>query len=211
MQAIDIRRFHSVATEMSLYDHLDAVSVHVYPPAGLYNGYGPEQKLLTAGGRNPSLPRTRTRQTRVVEPVLAPILIKARQLGLPVLVLETGAPSVFTSERDQASLVLRGLLSSLAAGATTCSIYEFSDSPPTSDAEDEFGLLRHDGSEKPAGTALRQLLAALGSHRFQSWSYDGSDHYTVTFVNNGSTKRVRWSSTEVNATPMYPYIPSTSD
>lgn len=211
MQAIDIRRFHAVATEMSLYEHLDAVSVHVYPPSGIFNGYGPEQKLLNAGSREPTPPRTRTRQIRVVEPVLAPILIKARQLGLPVLVLETGAPSVFTSERDQASLVLRGLLSSLAAGATTCSIYEFSDSPPTNDAEDEFGLLRHDGSEKPAGTALRQLLAVLGSHRFESWSYDGNDHFTVTFVNGSSTKSVRWSSTEASATPTYPYIPSVSD
>ncbi len=211
MQAIDIRRFHAVATEMSLYEHLDAVSVHVYPPSGTFNGYGPEQKLLNAGGREPSPPRTRTRQTRVVEPVLAPILIKARQLGLPVLVLETGAPSVFTSERDQASLVLRGLLSSLAAGATTCSIYEFSDSPPTKDAEDEFGVVYRVGAEKPSGKALRQLLGALGTYRFESWVYEGQERYTATFVSPSGRKRVRWSASEASANTSFPYIPKVSD
>ncbi|HZC14836.1 MAG TPA: hypothetical protein VE270_12525, partial [Thermoleophilaceae bacterium] len=70
------------------------------------------------------------------------------------------------SEAAQAVYVLRTLLEHYAMGVRRTFVYELIDEfpdPGKTDAESNFGLLRHDFSPKPAFVALRNLLAILST------------------------------------------------
>ncbi len=88
--------------------------------------------------------------------------------GAPAMVTETGYNTLFhpgsasVSETAAAIYIPRLLLSNFAAGVRRTFLYELldgGDSP--AEPEQHWGLVRHDGTPKPAYRALSALLAAL--------------------------------------------------
>ena len=88
--------------------------------------------------------------------------------GAPAMVTETGYNSLFhpgsasVSETAAAIYIPRLLLNNFASGVRRTFLYEFldeGDSPD--DPEQHWGLVRHDGTPKPAYHALSALLAAV--------------------------------------------------
>ncbi len=194
MQAIGVNRFFDIAESQGLFEALDAVAVNVYPPNFEFTaGYKPENMLLKRGAN---------------EPVLGRVIAKAKSLNLPLMMLETGAPSRFTSETMQQSLVMRALMASQAAGFEQCVIYEYIETRDLSgSSEDEFGIVKRSGEEKPAATTLRTMLAEIGGYSFLDWEYQGGERYQVRFQKDGVIRTVRWSSAQASATADYPYVP----
>lgn len=93
---------------------------------------------------------------------------RAEFAGLPLWVTEFGHrvgdtfSSVVTSERVQACYVLRSLLEKFASGQFAALVqYQFRDLGPAAGTQDGFGLVRYDGSRKPAFTGLANVLALL--------------------------------------------------
>jgi hypothetical protein len=87
-----------------------------------------------------------------------------------VIVTETGYHTAVASNTDHpavsetamARYVPRLLLDNFAAGITRSYLYEMIDEGTNlANREQNFGLLRHDGSPKPAYTALKNLIAVL--------------------------------------------------
>ncbi|RYG22683.1 hypothetical protein EON82_16355 [bacterium] len=83
--------------------------------------------------------------------------------GLPIIATETGYPTSTdekgVSERTQAKFILRRLFDYRVNGMVRTYIYDLIDlSTNHDDAESNFGLLRHDGSPKPAFQALAQVM-----------------------------------------------------
>lgn len=95
--------------------------------------------------------------------------IKAVSGSKPVMVTECGyftAGNGSVSELAQAKYMLRMLLSYFQAGARMVFLYELLDQEPVDTVTDpqlHFGLVRADGTEKPAFGALRNLISILRS------------------------------------------------
>lgn len=95
--------------------------------------------------------------------------IKAVSGSKPVIVTECGyftAGNGSVSELAQAKYILRMLLSYFHAGARMVFLYELLDQEPAdtvTDSQLHFGLVRADGTEKPAFSALRNLISILRS------------------------------------------------
>jgi endo-1,4-beta-mannosidase len=106
------------------------------------------------------------------------VLARARGLGRPVLLEEFGGSSTQAGELEHASYLRESILTSLAAGAAGALIWCASDfdrhtlgrEVPYSHHAFElgFGLLRADGSEKPACDELRALRALVDGLDFPS-------------------------------------------
>ncbi|MCU1278397.1 MAG: beta-mannosidase [bacterium] len=99
------------------------------------------------------------------------VLARARSLGRPTMLEEFGASSTQAGELEHASYIRESVLTSLAAGASGALVWCASDFDrntlgaelPYSHHAFElgFGLLRADGSEKPACDELRALRALV--------------------------------------------------
>ena len=99
------------------------------------------------------------------------VLARARALGRPVVLEEFGGSSTQAGEREHAAYMRESVLTSLAAGASGALVWCASDfdrhtlgleTPYSHHAfELGFGLLRADGSEKPACDELRALRALV--------------------------------------------------
>ena len=88
--------------------------------------------------------------------------------GAPAMATEAGYTTLDRpggiSEAAQATYLPRLLLHFFAAGIRRTFLYEFMDGgADPADSEHHFGLLRHDGSPKPAFTAVAGLLQALAT------------------------------------------------
>ncbi len=88
--------------------------------------------------------------------------------GAPVMATETGYNNLVkpggagVSEAAAAIYLPRLLLHNFAAGVLRTFLYEFMDGgADPAESEHHWGLVRHDGSPKPAYAALRNLLEAL--------------------------------------------------
>jgi hypothetical protein len=110
-----------------------------------------------------------------------------------VIVTETGYHTAIASNTDHpavseaamARYVPRLLLDNFAAGIARSYLYELIDEGTSlANREQNFGLLRHDGSPKPAYTALKNLIAVLSDR-------GGSGlRGTVSVVMGGDTAHV---------------------
>ena len=102
----------------------------------------------------------------------------------PVWVTEYGWPVYGTvDEAQQARFTVRGALEAMAAGAERVCVYTLDDGPnPTAfPPEDAFGLYRHDGTPKPAATALHTLLTTDPALVITDFAADGGvRHYRLT-------------------------------
>lgn len=107
----------------------------------------------------------------------------------PVWLIETNAPPIddpawpvsnFTfrvSQQEQAAFVPQALAVGLAAGAQRIAVYKMQDTPDDVAANPEpFGLLRMDGSRRPAFTTYQvavQYLAGMQGVRREEWGHWG--------------------------------------
>ena len=139
-------RYESRAKAGSLADLVDLGNIHPY-----------------TGGNAPSASHLASERT------LAAIVsgdkpLVATEAGFHnALNATSGQPPV--SEEVAATYTLRTLLEHFRAGVRRTFLYELTDQrpePALANPEEHFGLLRHDLSEKPAFTALKNLLTVVG-------------------------------------------------
>lgn len=90
--------------------------------------------------------------------------------GAPVMATEAGynnsqAKKAAVPEAIAAIYIVRLLLNNFAAGVTRTFLYELLDGPNPREWEDNWGLVRYDGTWKPAFAAIAALLSALTADR----------------------------------------------
>ena len=129
----------------------------------------------------------------------------------PVVITETGYHNALnangthppTSEEASAKYLPRLLLEHFNMGVPRTYLYEFIDSKEgrLTDKEASFGLLRNDGSEKPAYTALKNLIGLLedtdtdfapGSLSFSLSGATQNVHHTLLQKRDGSLYLALW-------------------
>jgi hypothetical protein len=99
----------------------------------------------------------------------------AGRADAPIWITEIGWPTgpFGVSEREQASYLVRASLIAAAAGASLVAWFNLGDGPAAGafPPEDAFGIVRGDGSRKPAHAALATLTGALGDYRVEECAY----------------------------------------
>ncbi|MDB5327437.1 MAG: hypothetical protein JWM57_3006, partial [Phycisphaerales bacterium] len=115
---------------------------------------------------------------------------------LPVWVTEFGYPTFTKQQKNsiyagftetaQAAYHVRGLIQGLGSGASLWAIYDLiDDGTASSDAEQNFGLVRHnDAAPKPAFTSLQRVAKLLGA----DWSLLTPEQTSLTIENKSGDK-----------------------
>jgi hypothetical protein len=137
-------------------------------------------------------------------------------LSKPIWVNETNAspdsdplwplvrPCWRVSIEEQASFLLQSFALALASGAERVSVYKWLDNDLAPGGE-PFGVLRPDGSRRPAFDAYR-LLATHYAGTTSAREERQSLHAVVTLDRGGLTTRVLWARTETEATISVPAL-----
>jgi hypothetical protein len=145
---------------------------------------------------------------RTIPEIMAKTRAAMRRYGLnkPIWVDETNAPprddplhpiqfprfSVTLSE--QRNYLIQAFALSLAAGAERVAVYKMSDRPSIEPWEEPFGLVRMDGSERPAYDALRLITTLFADTRSAAWD-DRDTHAAVVLDQGEKTTTVLWNWT----------------
>ncbi len=129
-----------------------------------------------------------------------------REFGLqkPVWLNETNAapmddpnhpwndPLVAVTLRQQASFVIQSAALAFAAGAERMAVYKLFDHVAPAPGLESYGLIRSDGSLRPAATAYRVAVERLSG--FRSVQHDARPmHHLVTFVGASAVTHVAWA------------------
>lgn len=110
---------------------------------------------------------------------------------------------------EQAAFIPQALSGALAAGAERVAIYKAIDTPGDWVANPEpFGLLREDGSRRPAYLTARQAIARLGDAMSVLMRDDGPVTQVVVTGSDGSLTRILWSRTSSSYRLALPVISS---
>jgi hypothetical protein len=130
----------------------------------------------------------------------------------PVVITESGYHNALNDHNDQpavseaaaAKYIPRLFLENFTRDIARTYLYEFLDEkadPELKDNQLHWGLVRADGSEKPAFTALKNLITLLGDStepaqtRSLSWSLsinDSSVHHLLLQQSNGEFDLILW-------------------
>jgi hypothetical protein len=141
-----------------------------------------------------------------------------REFGLdkPIWIVETnaapsedpawpvaGAQFKVTLE-DQAAFIVQSLALGIAAGAERIAVYKMADTELDLTANPEpFGLVRTDGTRRPAFTAYQVATTYLAGFRSGRW--EQRDDLSVVIVDRGAqTTTVAWSRTPAPQTALIP-------
>lgn len=104
-------------------------------------------------------------------------LLRAHGLSKPLWIVETNAPpstdptwpvqgpSFNITQEEQAAFMVQGLAMALAAGAQRVAVYKMADQPGDHANPEPFGLVRMDGSRRPAFTAYQVATTYLAGFR----------------------------------------------
>lgn len=194
--------FLGAVLQSPLVDCLDAVSLHPYR-----DGEKPPETVLAAHGKLQKFLRHYTPKEKPV---------------LPVLSTEWGFTLTDTNEEEQAAYLLRSYLLNTLAGVPVSIWYEWRDAREgADDPEAHFGLLRLDGTEKPAYKALAAFMPALVGARVQKRvKIGGPDDYVLLLTKESNqSSLVFWTLGEKQGrkiklgpkgTPSYREYPLTS-
>lgn len=108
------------------------------------------------------------------------------------------------SLEQQAAFMIQAFSLGLAAGAERLAVYKMADTPTDRQANPEpFGLVRQDGSRRPAFRAFQVATTHLAGFRSARW--DRRDTISVVTVDRGDrTTTVVWSRTPAVQTAMIP-------
>lgn len=163
--------------EYGLLDYTDYVSVHNYKDKN------PETSLDATNNATYALVRG--------------IINKYSNRNIPIIVTESGG-STYTnglSEQEQAEGIVRMYLIDHANGIRLTSIYECIDSGTNqSNAEDNFGMVYHDGvTLKPSGLAVQFMSRLIGDYYFlrqeqqklstdYCYVYDNEDNDKLVYI-----------------------------
>jgi hypothetical protein len=137
-----------------------------------------------------------------------------RRYGLdkPIWVDETNAPPRDDPQHpiehprfpvtlsEQRNYLVQAFALSLAAGAERVAVYKMSDRPSIEPWEEPFGLVRMDGSTRPAYDTLRQINTLFAGTRAAAW--DDRDNYAAVVLDQGdktTTVLWNWTSESVSA------------
>jgi hypothetical protein len=165
-------------------DLTDVINLHPYPAAKMPSAIFPEQTDL------------------------AKLMSPHKQ----IVFTETGYHNALNDHRDQpaiseiaaAKYIPRLLLENFARGITRTYLYEFLDEATDSGLKDNqlhWGLIRADGSEKPAFVALKNLIAVLNDAtepaypKQLTWSLSSKNsqiHHLLLQKSNGNFDLVLW-------------------
>lgn len=167
-----------------LSEHLDEANIHPYPAGKMPSAVFPEQLDLArvmAGGK-------------------------------PIVFTESGYHNALNDHRSQpgvseaaaAKYIPRLFLEDFLHGVARTYLYEFMDEAPNpalNNAELHWGLVRADGSEKPAFLAMKNMIAELNDStqpaqlRHIDWSLSAADpriHHLLLEKSNGAFDLIFW-------------------
>jgi hypothetical protein len=113
----------------------------------------------------------------------------------PFWVAETNAYLSRISEEEQAFFIVQAFSLEIAAGAERIAVYKMADTETDQAADPEpFGLVRRDGSRRPAFTAYQVAANYLAGFRGGTW--DRQDAISVVTIDRGAqTTTVVWART----------------
>jgi len=120
-------------------------------------------------------------------------LLHNRGIYKPFWIAETNAYLSRISEDEQAFFIVQALSLEIAAGAERIAVYKMADTGTDQSADPEpFGLVRMDGSRRPAFTAYQVATNYLAGFRGGSW--DRRDDISLVTIDRGSqTTTVVWA------------------
>jgi hypothetical protein len=109
------------------------------------------------------------------------------------------APTFTTSLDQQADFLVHAFALGLAAGAQRIAVYKLIDNPPYPEGFPAFGLVRADGTRRPAYDALKVITTYFRGTRTAKLVRTGSSE-VVTLDRGQATTRVAWArgNTSVN-------------
>lgn len=104
-------------------------------------------------------------------------------------------PVTLAQQRD---FLVQAFALALSAGAERVAVYKMSDRPHIEPWEEPFGLVRLDGSRRPAYDALKAITGLFGEVRAARWD-DQGDYAVVTLEQDDKTTTAlwNWTSTEL--------------
>jgi len=111
------------------------------------------------------------------------------------------APTFVTSLDQQADFLIHAFSLGLAAGAQRIAVYKLIDNPPYPEGFPAFGLVRADGTRRPAYDAMKVITTYFRNTRSAKLVRTGSSE-VVTLDRGAATTRVAWArgNTSVNIT-----------
>jgi hypothetical protein len=120
-------------------------------------------------------------------------LLHNRGMYKPFWIAETNAYLSRISEDEQAFLIIHAFSLEIAAGAQRIAVYKMADTATDQAADPEpFGLVRMDGSRRPAFTAYQVATNYLSGFRGGTW--DRRDEISLVTIDRGTkTTTVVWS------------------
>jgi hypothetical protein len=131
-------------------------------------------------------------------------MLRGKGLHKPLWITETNAYLSRISEIEQAIFMVQAFSLEIAAGASRIAVYKMIDTETDQAADPEpFGLVKADGTRRPAFTAYRTAAAHLSGFRGGSW--ERRDSVAVIVIDRGpKTTTVVWSRTPDDQTVELP-------
>src|SRR5512143_340377 len=113
------------------------------------------------------------------------------------------APTFVTSLDQQADFLIHAFALGLAGGAQRIAVYKLIDNPPLPEGFPPFGLVRADGTRRPAYAAIKVITAYFRNTRAAKLVRTGSTE-VVTLDRGEATTRVAWSRGKAESTVTLP-------
>jgi hypothetical protein len=117
------------------------------------------------------------------------------------------APTFVTSLDQQADFLIHSFALGLAAGAGRIAVYKLIDNPPYPEGHPALGLVRADGTRRPAYEALRVITTHFRDTRSAKLVRTGSTE-VVTLDRGNATTRIAWARGPATTTITLPAFAS---
>lgn len=175
--------FTRAAVAAGLLNYVDGVAINLYPDAGNYANWQPEQ--------------------------LIPIVneFKALTNNKPLYILELGAPTAAVSQQQQSILIQRSLLAYASLNPVAMVPYELRDRRNSVRDEASFGFFDINRQPKQSANDLARLLRRIGNSQFVRLESPAVNRRQAIFEDSfGIQIHVRWT-TSGTPTPEFPANP----
>jgi Glycosyl hydrolase catalytic core len=107
------------------------------------------------------------------------------------------APTFVTSLSQQSDFMIHAFALGLAAGAERIAVYKLIDNPPYPEGHPALGLVRADGTRRPAYEAIRVITTHFRDTRSAKLVRTGSTE-VVTLDRGNLTTRIAWARSKAN-------------
>lgn len=175
--------FTQAAVAAGLLNYVDGVAINLYPDAGSYPNWQPEQLVSVA------------------------IQFKALTNNKPLYILEFGAPTASVNQEQQSILTQRSILAFASLRPVALVPYELRDRSSTSPEEASFGFFDINRQPKQVANDLTRLLRHIGNSRFVRLESPSPNRWQAIFEDSfGVQSQVRWTASGT-PTPEFPVNP----